>query len=200
MIGSLLLPTLISAQSYQQLAPNYFVAGIPTTELEYRAAPQKEGRQRQMNWCWAACIQMTLNYHGLSVTQEQLVKKIYGGLYDAPAGPVEIMNALNGWAPNSQGGYSIIKAQYGVYSVDDIINHVAYKQPIIVGLEQPNNDVGHAYVLTAVYYTVNAYNQPIIQKVVLRDPWPLRPSRQELSWPQFVARNPQFFKVWVQNQ
>ena len=49
----------------ERLAPNYFVAGIPTDEFRYFAAPESTGRQRQVNWCWAAVVQMVLNAQGL---------------------------------------------------------------------------------------------------------------------------------------
>jgi hypothetical protein len=186
------------SQYIQQLGPNYFVAGIPTAEFEFFAAPQFLGKQRQSNWCWAACVQMVLNYHGLYVSQEQVVQRIYGTLIDRPAGPQQILNALSGWAPDVRGRYSAIHTQYGVYSASDIVSNLSFKWPIIVGLQNPTLRIGHAYVLTAIYYSVDAYNNPIVHKVALRDPWPKSPSRQELSWQQFLARQPQFFKVWVQ--
>ena len=81
-----LLPCLGRAEM-QQLGPNYFSAGIFSGEFEFFAAPQQQGRQRQQNWCWAATTQMVLNYHGLYVTQEQVVARIFGKLVDSPAEP-----------------------------------------------------------------------------------------------------------------
>ena len=46
-------------------------------------------------------------------------------------------------------------------------------------------------------YSVDNWNNPIIDKVVLRDPWPNNPSRVEMRWNTFLSRNPEFFKVWV---
>ena len=81
-----LLPGLGRADM-QQLGPNYFAAGVVSGEFEFFAAPQQQGRQRQQNWCWAATTQMVLNYHGLYVTQEQVVARIFGKLVDSPAQP-----------------------------------------------------------------------------------------------------------------
>jgi hypothetical protein len=184
-------------QSIIQLGPNYFSAGIPTEEFESWAAAEHSGRQRQTNWCWAACVQMVLNYHGLYVTQEQIVQRIYGNLVDQPAGQQQIMNALSGWAPNYQGGVSQIFCQSGLTSINDITNNLAYKWPLIVGLSNPQGGIGHAYVLTAIYYSTDLNNNTIPDKVILRDPWPNSPSRQEMSWVEFSNRVMMVFKVWV---
>ncbi|WGF93341.1 hypothetical protein [Aequorivita marisscotiae] len=69
-----------------------------------------------------------------------------------------------------------------------IINDLAYKYPLIVGLNIPNQNIGHAYVLTAVFFQYDNYNRKIPYKVVLRDPWPSNPSRLELDWSDFIGR------------
>lgn len=168
-----------------QLRLGYYMAGLPAAEFEYFAAPRFNGRQRQANWCWAAAVQMVLNYHGLLVTQEQVVARIYGRLIDRPAQPQQVLEALSGWAPDVHGRFSAISASPLVHSGAQIVGDLAWRQPLIVGLAgQP---VGHAYVLTAVYFR-GSLAQPIIEGVVLRDPWPLSPSRQELTWREFMAR------------
>ncbi|MCB0452418.1 MAG: C39 family peptidase [Aequorivita sp.] len=171
-----------------QLGQNYFVAGPPSNEIQYIASTQ-----RCQNWCWATCVQMVLNYHGLYVQQEQIVRKIYGGLPCRTGNAQNIMNALSGWAPDSRGRYSQIYSQYGVYNGSDIVDQLSRRWPIIVGLRGE----GHAYVLTAIYYSVDQFNNPIIDKVVLRDPWPTNPSRKEMRWNTFLSKQPEFFKVWV---
>jgi len=50
-------------------------------------------------WYWAASIQMVLNYHGLYVTQEQIVQRVFGLPLDTPAYLQHILYALTGWAP-----------------------------------------------------------------------------------------------------
>lgn len=200
LLGLSLLVSLaspIKAQSIQQLGPNYFVAGIPSPEFDFFVAPEQNGRQRQANWCWAACVQMVLNYHGLYVTQEQVVARIYGNLVDQPAGDQQVRTALSGWAPNVSGGVSQIFCQGGLSSVNDITNNVAFKWPLIVGLRNPQGGVGHAYVLTAIYYATDQFNNTIPDKVVLRDPWPSNPSRIEVPWQEFAQRLQMAYKVWV---
>lgn len=188
-----------NAQSVLKISNNVFSAGIPSEEFEYYAAPSETGRQRHENWCWAACIQMVLNYHGLNVHQEEIVTRVFGSPKDLPGNPQQVLNALSGWAPNNFGGYSTIYSQYGIYSSADIINNLAAKWPIIVGLRtNPSLQQAHAYVLTAVFYSINQFQEPIIEHVVLRDPFPGNPSRQVVPWHEFKRRFPIFFKVWVQ--
>ncbi|MEM6763347.1 MAG: papain-like cysteine protease family protein [Bacteroidota bacterium] len=175
-----------------------FGAGIPTEEFEFLAAPSQSGRQRQENWCWAACIQMVLTYHGLKVSQEEVVRRIYGSLVDRPGNPDQVLSALSGSAVNTRGGYSRIYADYGMISDVEIINNLAAKMPIMVGLQNPDQESAHAYVLTAAYYHLNVHERPVIDKIVLRDPYPTRPSRQVITWSNFLSHKPIFFKVWVQ--
>lgn len=171
-----------------RIGPNYFVAGSLTENINRIAAVQE-----CQNWCWAASIEMVLKYHGLNVKQEQIVKKVYGSLPCRTGNAQHIMKALSGWAPDYRGRFSQIYAQYGVYSGSDIIDQLSRRWPIIVGLRGE----GHAYVLTAIYYSVDQFNNPIIDKVVLRDPWPTNPSRKEMKWNIFISKGPEFFKVWV---
>jgi len=186
-----------NGQSVQRLGPNYYVAGIPTSEFDAWAAEIVSGNQRQANWCWAACSQMVLNYHGLYVTQEQIVTRIFGGLVDSPADEYQIQMALSGWATNVQGRISNIYCQNGFTNVNEITQALSYKWPLIVGLRNPNSSVGHAYVLTAIYYSIDEYNNTIPDKVVLRDPMPGNDGRIEVSWLQFSNSLTMAFKVWV---
>lgn len=200
----LFLGTNLNAQSCAQYGNNYFVCGVPTNEFEYmRASSINGGAQLQSNWCWAACIQMVLNYHGLYVSQVDVVTKIYGSPNsNNPANESQILNALSGWAADSRGRYSTINAYGGYTSVQEIINGLSRKWPLIVGLSNPNSEIGHAYVLTGIFYS-NRYDNfgnvigVIPDKVVLRDPWPSNSSRQEMSWSEFQSRAFIGVKVWV---
>ena len=181
----------------QQIGPNYFVAGVNTEQFNYVAA---NSRQRATNWCWAACIQMVLNYHGLYITQEEIVQQCYGGLYDAPGGYEQFAVGLNRWAYNNRG--SISKVSFNSYPTNsnEIVNFLSSNWPLIVGINT-GGDVGHAYVLTAIYYSIGTdqYGNAIAiaDKVVLRDPWPGSVSRQEWPWQSFANNVTNVYKVWV---
>ncbi len=176
---------------------NYYSAGVNSQTFNYIASI---GKQRADNWCWAACTQMVLNYHGLYVTQEQIVNKCFGGLYNAPGGTLEMFTALNGWAYNTRGGASNIYTNNYPTNANEIQSLLANDWPLIVGLNY-GTDVGHAYVLTAIYYSLSydAYGNLIVipDKVVLRDPWPYNNSRQEMSWAEFSTHVNMIYKVWI---
>lgn len=195
--SSWLALSVSSNADIRQLQPNLFVAGVPSAEFEYFVSPNKNGRQRQANWCWAASIQMVLNYHGLYVSQEQIVQRIYGTQIDRPANSNQILNALTGWAPDSRGRYSSIHANPYTSSGSEIVKALANKWPLIVGLRNPQGGIGHAVVVTAVYYSVDQYNNPVFRSVVIRDPWPNSPSKQELSWNEFQSRLMFMTQVYV---
>jgi hypothetical protein len=181
----------------QQIGPNYFVAGVNTEQFNYVAA---SSRQRANNWCWAACIQMVLNYHGLYITQEDIVRQCYGGLYDKPGGYEEFAVGLNRWAYNNRG--SISKVSFNSYPTNsnEIVNFLSGDWPLIVGINT-GGDIGHAYVLTAIYYSIGTdqYGNAvaIADKVVLRDPSPGQVSRQEWPWQTFASHVTHVYKVWV---
>jgi len=207
-IGILLFlfsPTALGQSNYQiQPNVNYFTSGIPTNEFDYlEATTVNHGDQIQSNWCWAACVQMVLNYHGLQVTQLDAVTRIYGSPYvNQPANTQQVLTALSGWAPNSVGSNSYINAYSGYTSVPDIINALGAKWPLIVGMTNPNGGVGHAYVMTAIFYSnqYDIYGQlvgHIPDKVVLRDPWPGNANRQEYSWNEFQSRCMMAVRVWI---
>ena len=181
----------------QRIGPNYFSAGIPS--ISFYPVAEISGRQRCPEWCWAASCQMVLNFHGLYVSQEQIVNKIFGLLECQPGTDEDILSALTGWAPDTRGRYSEIFSEDGLIAPVDIVRNLAYQWPLIVALNNPDG-TGHAEVMTAVYYSVDLYNNPIIDKVVLRDPWPYNPSRQEMSWYEFSGRVRNIFRVWVVRQ
>lgn len=166
-----------------ETSPGYFVAGVRTDRFQFLAA---QGSQHRSNWCWAACVQMVLQYHGLRVTQEQIVQKVYGRLVDAPAGPQQVMYALNGWVPDTRGHRAQVRAtSYGI-NEQTLIQDLSDARPLIVGLQgMPGN---HAFVLTAIYFVRDPYGHLQPTGVVLRDPWPGNQSRQEWPWQQFTSR------------
>jgi Papain-like cysteine protease AvrRpt2 len=177
----------------------YFVAGVPSQEFVHFAAPESAGKQRMQNWCWAACIQMVLNYHGLYVDQKDIVSRVFGATVDRPANGDQIMKALTGWAPDSRGRRSAIYAD--AYNLDPatVINDLDKKWPLIVGLEGARGvATGHAYVMTAAYFSQDANGTPTIHRVVLRDPFPGYESRIELDSNEFSQRLQFATRVYVE--
>ena len=193
-LGLLLAWVAAGAQNVHKLGPNYYSAGLPSAKIAQYAT---KGKQKQENWCWAACIQTVLNYHGLGVTQEQVVERSVGDLVDVPGGPREMMRSLNGVIYSPDNGYTRVSSTFGGTSAKEIRNYLANDNPLIVGLSVPGRRVGHAYILSAIYYKQDSRGEVIPEKVVLRDPWPYSPSRQEMSWREFAQRVNSVYKVQV---
>ena len=182
------------AETWQE-GPNSFIAGVPTELFVHYTAPEVQGRQRQANWCWAAVIQMVLNWHDVIITQEEVVQRIYADKRDAPATLEQVLTALHLTAPDARGRYSSVSASH-TPAVQQIIDDLADRWPLIVGLT--GEPIGHAYVLTGVYYHLDQNNQPVIERVVLRDPLPGRPSRQEMTWDEFIKKAMWLIRVRVE--
>ncbi|MGZ3697330.1 MAG: papain-like cysteine protease family protein [Bdellovibrionota bacterium] len=183
-----------------RLGPNRFRAGIPDNHLEFFAAPETAGRQRQSNWCWAASTQMVLNYHGIRVAQEEVVERIFGELVDRTAGHNEILTALNHWFPSLNGGAARpIARSFPVIQDGRFVYELANGNPMIVGLKgSANGAPGHAYVLTGAEVSVDKQGLPrFIHSMTLRDPWPTNASEITIPWEEFESRYMMGFSVRV---
>lgn len=164
---------------------------IDSFKFQALAAPAVIGKQRKSNWCWAAAIQMVLNYHGIFVSQERFVQQKFGSLADRPANGLEILRSLNGrfWSIFAS------RTRVNAWEVDmtldtKFIDLLSQEQPLIVGLHGSNTEAaGHAYVVTGVEYTLEPSGRGVIvHNLTLRDPWPANPSEQVISWEEFRRR------------
>lgn len=167
---------------YQIGNENNYCAGDYSDKVEFYKA-----RQDGQNWCWAACVQMVLKKQGLFVEQCDIVKYGFGQsrCVDQPADCYTIENAAGGWEIN---GRRIKATMDNDLTPHDFINDLAFKYPLIIGLNIPGQNVGHAYILTAIYFRYDSSNRKIPYKVVLRDPWPDNPSKKVLNWSNFYNR------------
>jgi hypothetical protein len=171
------------------LGQNYYRVSVHESRFAYFSAPEYAGRQRQQNWCWAACIQMVLNYHGLRVSQEMIVQRVFGYLVDRPGGVPHFLTALNNWFPNLSGQFSLARAVlFDVQNNFMFLHLLAQGSTLIVGLR---GDIpgasGHAYVLTGAVFSYDVFGRPsFIHSVTLRDPWPHNPSEITVPWAEFA--------------
>ena len=137
------------------------------------------------NWCWAACIQMVLEYQGMHVSQSSIVKRAYGDTYDITANKKDIVRALNGWYKDGH----IIYARYETFkSVDILVNDLVHRYPIIVGLNERGGSVGHSYVLSHIYFTKDYYGNLQPFKVVVVNPAKSYSQEETLDWNDFFQR------------
>lgn len=142
-------------------------------------------RQYKDNWCWAACVQMVLDYNGISVSQSSIVERAYGDDYDFTANKNNIVDAINGW---NVGGYSV-RASYERYkNAKTLINAIANGRPLIIGLNERYTSMGHAYVLTHIFFTKDYNGNMTPTRVVVINPANSGDLEESLDWSDFYKR------------
>lgn len=184
---SLLLTEAVIGQGriYQIGTGNDYAAAVKSDQFHFYAS---NGTQEEDMWCWAACIQMILDYQGArNIEQCEIVKKAFGmtSCINRPGTCYNIENGANGWVINGKRVSATVDFSPSVF---ELVDQLAYKNPVVIGLNMPGQNIGHAYVLTAIFFRYNSENKKVPYKVALRDPWPGNPSRQEFSWNDFVNR------------
>lgn len=141
--------------------------------------------QIEDNWCWAACIQMVLDYYGISVTQSMIVEQTYGDLYDITANKEDIIDAIDGWNICDQ----TLEARYEQYkNPQTLIDAVARGKPLIIGLDEDDVSIGHAYVLTHIFFTKDYNNNMTPTRVVVLNPANSEDLEESLDWSEFYER------------
>lgn len=153
-------------------APQVQYVGIPRSAMNYAVASQ-----RGSNWCWAASIQMVLNYYGVAITQEQIVARTYGtdpyGNLPDWTGSFEAITAnLNNWTYDNAGRPYRVQAtlHWGAPTPTLLVWELAQRRPVIAAYVSGPN-AGHAVVLTGASY-YDSPQGPMVTSIIARDPWP----------------------------
>jgi Papain-like cysteine protease AvrRpt2 len=168
---SLLLAILFAAicsMAAQYPAPQRIYVGITTQIFRQFAAAQNDSQL-----CWAASTQMILNWYRLPVTQEMIVERVKGARgINQGASDREISMALNGWVPAMNGGTWVVRSVTapGPPPPTVLLNELNQLHPILLTFATGPSG-GHAVVITAASY-VPSPSGPMIQSLVIRDPWP----------------------------
>jgi hypothetical protein len=138
-------------------------AGIDPKKMDDVYASQK-----RTEWCWAACLEMVFTYWEHPVSQDDIVKQTWGGPYNMPAQPVQIVKDLNrSWVDSNGDGFSVTGDVFSANAVT-AAQDLAHDFPLILG------SLGHAMVLTAITYqgVPNPYAAASVIGATVRDPWP----------------------------
>jgi hypothetical protein len=165
---------LLTALSFNQqiFGQQLIYVGIPRDQFNFFSSAQ-----RNSNWCWAASLQMIFNYYGIYINQDQIVARSYGTdeLGNLPnwPGSFQVITAnLNNWSIDNSGRQYFVSAAlyWGAPTPAYLIQELSAQHPILIGYSSGSN-TGHAVVITACSY-VQTMNGPVIQSIVVRDPWP----------------------------
>ncbi|MFB6366687.1 papain-like cysteine protease family protein [Paenibacillus elgii] len=117
-------------------------------------------QQKMSNWCWAGVSVPILQHYGKFVSQEEFVRYVKGGLYNAPATTGEIMYGLKRYGVNSSDFYYLPTLQW-------VQNEVNGRRPMIAFIRWTNGAaIGHFFVLDG-YHSGTGGNQ----YVSYMDPW-----------------------------
>ncbi len=149
-------------------------AGIRSSLIVSSAA---NTTQYSSQWCWAACVQGLFRFYGHSLSQETIVRQVYGGLVDMPVSGAQLLRILNGTWSDDRGVRFRVQADGMSATAETAAHDLANDMPLIIGT------YSHAVVLTAMTYAFvpSPYGvQTQILDAVVRDPWPGR-GRRSLS-------------------
>jgi hypothetical protein len=152
--------------------------GIQTEIIERRFATQ-----RQPMWCWAACIQMIFELHGVGVSQEMIVHRsfgfdMWGQLPNKPGGFQHMTESLNHFGIDYHGrSYMAMAALYpGPPPSNVLLRELQENRPLLFSY-QSRPTMNHAVLCTAAG-VVYRDGQPHIETLVVRDPWPNEKNRK----------------------
>ncbi len=164
------------------VGPKSYVVGIPPNYIRAWARPREVGRQQETNWCWAASVAMVLNFSHVPVTQDEIVKRVFGRKVNEPATMLQIMQAIDGWRSVYKGKTVVVTA-FLEPSSEQILQDLYLNYPVILALKI-GNKIGHAVVVTAAKYTL-VDGRKRVDYFLVRDPWPQNPSEARLDPPFF---------------
>ncbi|MBN1417222.1 MAG: C39 family peptidase [Planctomycetes bacterium] len=142
-------PVVIALRQHQaHNARNLFSLDVPDFKKHFV-------RQREPEWCWAACIQMILGHKGIEVTQEEaaaLHKETYEKRFNRSEGDaasiVGVCNAFERPYEKIPETSRVIAFPF-VKTMHEAVEDIHFGYPLIALLLDEGN-MGHAYVLTGV--------------------------------------------------
>ncbi len=138
--------------------------GVDSSTLDFVYAEQK-----QSQWCWAASIQMLLNWHGVVISQREIVARSYGGAVNAPASVALMASNLNNVSIDNSGKLYAVRSTLltnPLFIRSALLESLSHGIPIIVFYD------GHAVLCTAIDVEPLAYGNFVINGITVRDPWP----------------------------
>lgn len=153
--------------SASALAQRPVSVGIPTARFNFVAVAQLH-----TDWCWAASVQMVLNWYNIPVTQTEVVDRIYGKPVDSAASENQIAVALTGYAFDRRGHkVNLHTVRYrGAPSTALLVEQLGHRRPMLITFRSTKTML-HAVVLTGAEY-VQDKNGLRLTALTVRDPSP----------------------------
>jgi len=132
--------------------------------------------QRRSAWCWAACVQMILQYHGFPVDQDSVVRKMIGldsrGYPKNKGAEDSLLTRTLNCTLDHNGTKFMIRANYiaGKPRARDIIRELINGCPLIIGYRS-STTTKHAVLVTWIEYLIQE-GAPKIYAIQVMDPAP----------------------------
>ena len=176
--------------------------GIPVAQFNFVSAAQLH-----TDWCWAASVQMVLNWYNIPVKQSDVVNRIYGKPVDSAATENAIAVALSGTAYDRRQRMVHLHADrlHGVPPTDLLLLELSERHPMLITFRSTKTML-HAVVLTGAEYVENEQGRQITA-LTFRDPNPsfrdrhpaeaLRVSGEDLT--RFLRAISSYYLLSVQN-
>lgn len=141
--------------------------GIPTSQFNFVAATQM-----QTEWCWAASVQMILNWYNVPVKQSDVVNRIYHKTVDAAATEDSITVALSGTAYDRRARKVWLHAERrrGTPTVNELTSELSLRHPMLLTVHSTPRML-HAVVVTSIE-TIESGQGRTITAITFRDPKP----------------------------
>lgn len=169
--------------------------GAPPVFFKTWAKPWRSA-QKQSNWCWAASTQMVLKYHGVRTTQRNIVRQVLDTVGNRAVSMRQLSAALD---------TMLLVKWWNCYDIDatlvdpttkTISEALEERWILLAGLAQLGNRSGHVYVL----YGADTYCRKgdiQLSKLYLQDPLLGKNGKLQLSWAEFLEREPALVMVRV---
>ena len=176
------LPTATRAGTTCQPTPQ---GQLCTSQVNFeRFAYTSYTTQWQSEWCWAACISMIFKYYGHPISQDKIVRSVYGAAYNRPAGAGWVMaKELNrDWVDDNGKPFksrltAVIDIDAGVFGLNNagMIYELDQNRPMLIASGT------HAMVATAMQYFPAS-----VVSVGVFDPWPTSGGARRLSTQEMI--------------
>jgi hypothetical protein len=169
--------------------------GAPSVLFKTWAKPWRS-TQKRSNWCWAASTQMVLKYHGVRMAQRNIVNKVLGTIGNQAVSMRQLSAALDTMRIIKWWNCHDIDAALVDPSVKTVTEALEERWILLAGLSQSGNRSGHVYVL----YGADTYcRKGNIQlgKLYMHDPLLGNKGKLQLSWAEFLEREPALVMVRV---
>lgn len=186
-------------KNIKKIGVNTYCASISTGAFEFERVNNLMGKNDE-SWNWAACIDMVLNFNGLSSTQEQIIDFTMSPTNQVSE-PAELMMAMNRGTPASWGKPSHVVCEAVNVDEDALFDELSANRPMIVGLRSTNGGNRPAVVISITYsikFSADGQQTGIDPTiVVVRDPGLTAQSVQIINWADFVKNTTVLYSLKI---